>query len=218
MLTAYGQQVLNWMMLRRFNRIEGSDTTFIIQNNGWNCRITGPITSRRIRLSGETHLHPSLMLFALRVQHLSTATVSVSADVTDDGTVAAVELQWGTAPDTFTSSIGMTEAKGTYVTDADIPAQANGTTVYYRIYAEDNEEDFSYSPTYSYTVRDPATATVPYLEDFATGLGIAIPTVCPETQIMEPTCSGYVYMNGHNSGDGKKTASFYPHISTVMMI
>jgi len=81
-------------------------------------------------------------------------TVSVSADVTDsDGTVAGVELQWGTATGEYTNFIDMSLSVGdTYVTDSDIPAQTAGTTVYYVIYALDDDADETTSAEQSYTV------------------------------------------------------------------
>ncbi|MDD2331191.1 MAG: choice-of-anchor J domain-containing protein, partial [Candidatus Cloacimonetes bacterium] len=132
----------------------------------------------------------------------STTTVSVSADVTDDDTVAAVELQWGLAADNLSSSIGMSLAKGEYVTDSSIPAQADGTTVFYRVYAEDNEEEYSYSSILSYTVQDPATTAVPYLEDFATGFGDCYTySVAGNAKFWSYSSSGgYVYANGYGSG------------------
>ncbi len=211
MLTAYGQQVLNWMMLRRFNRIEGSDTTFIIQNNGWNCRITGPITSRRIRLSGETHLHPSLMLFALRVQHLSTATVSVSADVDDDGTVQH-GITVGTASGHLHLLDRMTEARE-FLTCRN-PAQAIGTTVYYLFYAVDNGGGISLIlQTLQFHGSDPQLQQCPS-EDFATGFGDCYTySVSGNTKYWTYSASGYVYMNGHNSGDVEEDWLILPGIN-----
>jgi len=87
----------------------------------------------------------------------SSTTVSVSADVTDsDGTVEGVELYWGTISGSLTNSIEMTLSSGdTYTTVSDIPAQSNGVTVYYVIYAIDNESAETTSPEQSYTVTDP---------------------------------------------------------------
>ncbi|HPE58616.1 MAG TPA: hypothetical protein PK904_19580, partial [Bacteroidales bacterium] len=89
----------------------------------------------------------------------SSTTVSVSADVTDsDGTVEDVELQWGTSAGTYPNPINMSlSSKGTYVTDSDIPEQADGTTVYYVIYALDDDSDDATSSEQSYTVTDEPT-------------------------------------------------------------
>lgn len=103
----------------------------------------------------------------------STTTVSVSADIIDsDGTIALAELHWGTISGSLTNTINMTLSTGdTYTTDADIPAQIDGTAVYYEIAATDNEPETTTTPEYNYIVNDPATTALPYSEDFATGFG-----------------------------------------------
>ncbi|MFH2095132.1 MAG: lamin tail domain-containing protein [Bacteroidota bacterium] len=79
--------------------------------------------------------------------------VSVSAEVTDDGTVASVNLFWGLDGISFPNQIGMTLSTGsTYTTNTDIPAQSVGTTVYFFIEAIDDTPDTSISSTVSYTV------------------------------------------------------------------
>ncbi|MCK9453047.1 MAG: fibronectin type III domain-containing protein [Bacteroidales bacterium] len=90
---------------------------------------------------------------------LSTTTVSVSADVTDsDGTIEGVALHWGTTSGSLTNNIDMSLGSGsTYTTVTDIPAQLNGVTVYYEIYALDNDAAEATSPEQSYTVTDPVT-------------------------------------------------------------
>ena len=103
---------------------------------------------------------------------LSTESVSVSADVTDDVSVFGVELHWGTASGSLTNNIDMSNTSGdTYTTDTDIPAQADGTTVYYEVYALDDEAEETTSYEYNYTVLDPATTTLPYTETFDADLG-----------------------------------------------
>ncbi|MDZ7775614.1 MAG: hypothetical protein U5L09_08460 [Bacteroidales bacterium] len=96
----------------------------------------------------------------------SSDAVSVSAEITDsEGTVDAAELHWGTTSGDLTNTIGMSNAGGdTYETDSDIPAQADGTTVYYEVYAQDDEGAESTSNEESYTVTDPAS--IPYSESF----------------------------------------------------
>ncbi len=103
----------------------------------------------------------------------STTTVSVSADVTDsDGTVAGVELHWGTTSGSLGTTISMSNTGGnTYTTDSDIPAQADGTTVYYEVYALDDLADGTTSPEYSYIVKDPTTAVLDYLQEFNPDFG-----------------------------------------------
>jgi len=102
----------------------------------------------------------------------STTTVSISADVTDtDGTVALVQCTWGTISGVYPNTINMTASGDTYTTVTDIPAQADGTTVFYVIYAEDDDGAPITSLVQSYTVNDPATTTIPYVQDFSAGFG-----------------------------------------------
>ncbi|GAP42621.1 protein containing Por secretion system C-terminal sorting domain [Lentimicrobium saccharophilum] len=86
---------------------------------------------------------------------LSSTTVSVSADVSDsDGTVEGVALYWGTSSGNLTNNIDMSLVSGdTYTTDSDIPAQAAGTTVYYAVYAIDDDADEATSEEQSYFVN-----------------------------------------------------------------
>ncbi|HRZ78338.1 MAG TPA: hypothetical protein P5248_13270, partial [Bacteroidales bacterium] len=101
-----------------------------------------------------------------------TTTVAVSADVTDESGVYYVALKWGTATGVYPNTIEMNLSTGnTYTTSSNIPAQAAGTTVYYVIYAEDDEPLSSTSPEHSYTVIVPATTTIPYTQNFTAGWG-----------------------------------------------
>ena len=99
--------------------------------------------------------------------------VSVAADVTDaDGTIASVTLNYGTTSGTLDQSINMTVSTApTYVTDTDIPAMADGTTVYYEVVTEDNDGNVVSSPEMMYEVFDPTSATLPYVNVFDTDLG-----------------------------------------------
>jgi len=84
--------------------------------------------------------------------------VNVSADVTDPDGINSVELHWGTASGNLTNTISMSNTSGdTYTTVSAIPAQPDGTTVYYEIYAEDNNNDATTSPEQSYTVTSSNT-------------------------------------------------------------
>jgi hypothetical protein len=137
----------------------------------------------------------------------SSTTVSVSSDVTDsDGTVAGVELHWGTSSGVLSNTINMSNTVGdTYATDTDIPAQADGTTVYYEVYALDDDADDSTSPEYSYTVNDPATTTLPYNETYDSDLGecytYSVSGATKEWHYASYGSNGYADMNGYNSGD-----------------
>ena len=83
----------------------------------------------------------------------SSDAVNVSADVTDsDGTITSVTCLWGTDGTTFPNSINMSTTRATYTTDSPIPAQTEGTTVYYKIRAVDDEPDTTTSVTNSYQI------------------------------------------------------------------
>ncbi len=102
----------------------------------------------------------------------SSDAVAVTADITDsDGTIQTAELHWGTESGNLTNTIGMSTTRASYSTDSPIPAQADGTTVYFEVYAQDNGGAETTSTEMSYTVTDPATATLPYLQPFDTDLG-----------------------------------------------
>lgn len=102
----------------------------------------------------------------------SSTTVSVSADVTDaDANLLGIELQWGTASGSLGNSIDMSKGTGdTYTTDTDIPAQTAGTTVYYVVYALDDEMAEATSPEQSYFVHasEPTNHATTFMADFAT--------------------------------------------------
>lgn len=105
--------------------------------------------------------------------YTSSTAVSVTADVTDsDGTVEAVELRWGTSTGSYPNTINMSlDSDDTYAADSDIPAQADGTTVYFIIYAEDDDEDYSTSAEQSYTVNNPKINVTGSLNAFAAYVG-----------------------------------------------
>lgn len=84
--------------------------------------------------------------------------VSVSAEITDSDGVATATLNWGTTSGNLSTSITMSAGSGdTYTSDTDIPAQADGTTVYYEIEATDNNAspETTMSPEQSYISSDP---------------------------------------------------------------
>lgn len=96
----------------------------------------------------------------LPLEPTSSDDVTVSATVTDDVAVTGVNLYWGTNSGVTSGTgteIAMTNggAGDVYATSTAIPAQANGTTVYYIIEATDGTETTTTSEQ-SYTVTDPA--------------------------------------------------------------
>jgi len=103
---------------------------------------------------------------------ISSTSVSVSASITDNGTISVAKLKWGTSTGSYPYEITMTASDGTtYTTVTNIGAQSNGTTVYYVVYAKDNDNAETTSSEKTYTVNDPATTTIPYIQNFSSGFG-----------------------------------------------
>jgi len=82
-------------------------------------------------------------------------TVSVSAKVTDNGTVESVKLLYGTTTETYSDTINMTTSgEDIYRTVAEIPAHEHGISVYYIVKAMDNDGEITTSVEYNYMVLD----------------------------------------------------------------
>ncbi len=75
--------------------------------------------------------------------------VTVSATITDDGTIASATLTYNSG--TTDTDVTMTNTTGDTYTGT-VPAQANGTTVTYSITAVDNDGNSSSSDDYTYLV------------------------------------------------------------------
>ncbi len=147
--------------------------------------------------------------------------VSVSADVTDsDGTVEGVELHWGTISGSLTNNIDMSNGGSgdTYTTVSDIPAQINGTTVYYEVYALDDDADETTSPEQSYTVVNPVTTPLPYSQTFDADLDDCLAfSVAGGTKnwIWDDklgTDDGHAYMNGFGGSNPEEDWLILPGI------
>lgn len=92
-------------------------------------------------------------------------TITVTADVTDaDGTVETVELRWGRTQGQLNNIVTMAAGQGASYS-GEIPAQPNGITVYYAVFAEDNCGGSTLSEVNSYTV-----SPVISIETFEQGL------------------------------------------------
>lgn len=101
---------------------------------------SGPSTAPAIANLAHTPANP-----------LDTDLVTVTADVTDDGTLTAVNLVYtvdGGADNTVAMNVA---ARALYT--ADIPAQADGSVVAYRVEATDNDTETTVSAIQSYTVQ-----------------------------------------------------------------
>jgi len=84
----------------------------------------------------------------------STESVTVTAAITDsDGSITTAYVKWGTASETYSNSVNMSNSRGNY--SGTIPAQTNGTHVYFIISATDNSGGNSQSAEYDYEVSDP---------------------------------------------------------------
>ncbi|MFC2103870.1 choice-of-anchor J domain-containing protein [Bacteroidota bacterium] len=84
----------------------------------------------------------------------STEKVRISATITDsDGTITAAKIKWGTTSGSYSNTINMTGSGNSYI--GEIPAQSDGSTIYFIVEAEDNESGISTSSEYNYTVVDP---------------------------------------------------------------
>ena len=91
----------------------------------------------------------------------STDAVTVSATITDDKSISSATLSWGLTSGNLSNSVAMTAVGNTY--SATIPAQVDGSTVYYKISATDNESNTATSTLASYKVSDnPAVCFVDY--------------------------------------------------------
>lgn len=110
-------------------------------------------------------------VFISDVQHSpvspkSSDVVTVTATITSaGGTITSANLKWGTATGNYTNTVTMSSSKGSYT--GNIPAQTDGTTVYYVIEATDDNAQSATSSEYDYLVSDHVTTTI-FEEDFET--------------------------------------------------
>jgi len=86
----------------------------------------------------------------------ATQTVTISANITDNGSITSAKMKWGLTPSTVTTQINMTATTGsTYTSVSAIPAHAAGTYIYYKIIATNNTSQNTTSPIYSFEVPLP---------------------------------------------------------------
>ena len=102
-------------------------------------------------------------------------TVAVSANISDsDGTIGSAQVKWGTTTGTYPNTINMSLTSGTtYTTVSNIPAQVDGTTVYFILSATDDDSAVTNSSEQTYNVVAPTpTLTITgTLSAFSTTLG-----------------------------------------------
>lgn len=91
----------------------------------------------------------------------STDPVTISATITDPArSIVTAECYWGTT-DSMSNTIAMSNTTGdTWETTTQIPAHADGTTIYYKVSAVDDMDNGSLSPMFTYDVMDLQTVTI----------------------------------------------------------
>lgn len=122
-------------------------------------------------------------------------TVSVSANISDDGTIATAELKWGIDGVTFGTTINMIVVSGdSYASETEIPAQIAGTTVYYFIIVSDNDGSITSSDTMDYTTTIAPGSFVFQnggFEDWTTGTPDYWTTIDAGIEVTEETTTIY---------------------------
>ena len=123
--------------------------------------------------------------------------VTISADINDNGTISSAKTLWCTDGSSFDNNINMTISSGnTYQADTNIPAQEDGTTVYYKISATDDESNTSTTSNRSYIIQDNMPTTI-LLEDFAS-CPVSEWTIFSVTSNEDWTCGdGYLEANAY---------------------
>ena len=93
---------------------------------------------------------PSIYVSYYPTNPTSEQDVTVSAKVNDLSGINQTILSYQVGEDSWVN-VSMTLSDGNYT--ATIPAQAGGTTVRFKVFAEDNQGNWAVSSTYSYTVQ-----------------------------------------------------------------
>jgi len=152
-------------------------------------------------------------------------TVSVTADITDDGSISTAVLQWCTDGISFGNSINMNlNGAPNYIVSTSIPAQVAGTTVTYRIIATDNNGNSTISATYSYTVLKPEPTNHPTAFTCGTGTSTSITltwtdatgTVIPDKYLIKASNVSLAAISDPVDGTPEADATFIKNISAGM--
>src|SRR6056297_1769493 len=135
----------------------------------------------------------------------SSDAVSISASITDnDGTIVSATLHWGESA-LLENDITMTLSIGdTWITDSDIPAQANQMQIYYKIVAIDDESNKTETEVMHYAVSDPYNGDFPFYETFNADLGYMSSISVTGDQVWhfdQYAGSGYAEMSGYSDGN-----------------
>lgn len=86
--------------------------------------------------------------------------VLVGANITAPGTVTDADIQWGTVSGVYTSTINMDNGGSGDTYTATISAMADGTTVYFVVFAENDGTYSTTSSEYSFTFSDISEVTI----------------------------------------------------------
>lgn len=120
-----------------------------------NFKLTG---NGSVSLGNSPPLISSISQDPAAVNITSSDAVAVEADIIDDDGINTASLKWGTTPGNLANTIQMNQTTGDhYTTTSSIPAQSDGTTVYYRVSATDTGQSpvTITSQQESYQVTDP---------------------------------------------------------------
>lgn len=104
------------------------------------------------------HTGPTIMIGRTPNEPTSDTHVNITASVPDLSPITQVILSYSIAGGPWTNFTMWLEGPIWWYY---VPELSNGTTVQYRVYAEDSEGNWAMSPTYPYTVYDPPPDTTP---------------------------------------------------------
>jgi len=102
-----------------------------------------------------------------------TDNVQVTAEITDADGISSVTFNWGTSSGNLANSITMSLVSGSqYTTTTTIPAQPNGTTVYYKLTVIDQLSQSASSAIRSYHLSsgNEGTPVTLFSDDFNDGI------------------------------------------------
>lgn len=120
--------------------------------------------------------------------------VSVSATINPgDAAISLVDLKWGTSTGSYPNTINMSRVgeSSTYTTDESIPAQEDGTTVYFVVYAEDVDSESATSSERSYAVQAPSVTPTAQPTGFAAS-ALSSSSIAVSWVDADPAADGYL--------------------------
>jgi hypothetical protein len=111
--------------------------------------------------------------------------VVVSADISDADGISSAVINWGLASDALNNQVAMTLTRDAY--NGTIPAQVDGSTVYFNIYAQDTTMESTTSDTQNYSVVMPVVDTPTFNPSAGTY------TVAQSVEILCSTVDAVIY-------------------------